>query len=57
MSTITITFGDQAENHRGMQKIGKEAKNGYSRKDLELSKEKFEKSGYKCILVNLNEYL
>jgi hypothetical protein len=31
MSTITITFGDQAENHRGMQKIGKMEEKGYSK--------------------------
>ena len=34
MSTITITFGDQAENQRGMQMFGKKAEKGYSKKDL-----------------------
>lgn len=30
MSTITITFGDRAENHIGMQLIGTAAKSGFS---------------------------
>ena len=30
MSAVTITFGDQAENHKGMQIIGKMADKGYS---------------------------
>lgn len=34
MSSITITFGDQAENHKGMQIIGTPAEKGYSRQDL-----------------------
>ena len=34
MSTITITFGEQAENSRGMQVIGKKGEKGYSKKDL-----------------------
>lgn len=34
MSTFTITFGDQAENHKGMQVIGKMAERGFSPKDL-----------------------
>lgn len=33
--TITITFGDQAENHAGMQKIGVAAEEGYSVKELD----------------------
>lgn len=34
MTTITITFGDQAENHAGMQKIGTEAAEGYTVDEL-----------------------
>jgi hypothetical protein len=30
MSSITITFGDQAENHVGMQVIGKAADKGFT---------------------------
>ena len=33
-STITITFGDQAENHHGVQKIGEQGKETHSVKDL-----------------------
>jgi|SRR3990172_808725 len=34
MSTITITFGDQAENHVGMEKFGHKADVGFSAADL-----------------------
>lgn len=34
MQTFTITFGDRAENHAGMQTIGESALEGYSRDDL-----------------------
>lgn len=30
MSAITITFGDRAENHKGMQIVGKEAEHGFT---------------------------
>ncbi len=52
--TITITFGDQAENNVGMQKIGKLADEGFTRGDLENAKLEFEKDGYKCEMVDLN---
>lgn len=42
MSTITITFGDQAENHVGMQKIGEKADKGFKIKNLLKVKDKFE---------------
>jgi hypothetical protein len=32
--TITVTFGDQAENHVGMQKIGSAAKSGFTVEEL-----------------------
>jgi hypothetical protein len=34
MQTFTITFGDRAENHAGMQSIGELASEGYSKDDL-----------------------
>ena len=40
--TITITFGEQVENHVGMQKIGELAENGYSLSDLNEIKTKIE---------------
>ena len=57
MSTITITFGEQAENQRGMQVIGKKGEKGYSVKDLLKTKEICEERGFKCELVELNKYL
>lgn len=54
---ITITFGDQAENHVGMQKIGQMANSGFSINELLLAKTKFEKIGCVCELVNLNNGL
>lgn len=53
MSCITITFGDCAENHKGMQIIGKEASVGYNLNDLNEIKEKFEKKGLLCELIDL----
>ena len=53
MSCITITFGDQAENHKGMQIIGNAATNGFSIENLELAKQRFESKGLECRLINL----
>jgi len=55
--TITITFGDQAENHVGMQKIGTAAEIGFSVEDLQNAKSQFEQTGCTCELINLNQYL
>ena len=57
MSTITITFGEQAENQRGMQVIGKKCEKGYSVKDLREAKEVFEERGFKCELIDLNKFV
>lgn len=54
--TVTITFGDQAENHAGMQKLGKLAENGFSLQDLENAKSKFEEKGNECFILNLNDF-
>jgi len=55
--TITITFGDRAENHVGMQKIGQLAENGFSIQDLENAKIYLENKGCTCNLISLNDYL
>lgn len=55
--TITITFGDQAENHVGMLKIGELAKEGFNYTDLKLAEEKFTALGYLCEIINLSEYI
>jgi hypothetical protein len=54
---ITITFGDQAENHVGMQQIGHMANSGFSVGELQLAKARFEQIGCTCELVNLNNGL
>ncbi len=42
-STITLTFGDQAENHKGMQIVGSmvDKGHGFNRRDLEAIKRMF----------------
>ena len=55
--TITITFGEQAVTHIGMQKIGTLVEEGFSITDLENAKSYFENKGAVCELVNLNENL
>ena len=55
--SITITFGDQAENHAGMQKIGTAKENGFTIDELKSIKKKMEKNGLKCEMVNLNDAL
>ena len=45
--TITLTWGCQAENHVGMQKIGKGLSDvGFSSKNLEQVKNLFEEKGF-----------
>jgi len=56
-TTITITFGDQAENHHGMQKLGQLADAGFSIEDLMKGKGLFESKGYICELIDLNSAL
>lgn len=52
---FTITFGDQAENHVGMEKFGKLADVGFNLQDLSKAKETFEQLGVKCELIKLND--
>lgn len=53
-SCITITFGDVAENHVRMQKIGKEAEVGLSLEDLNEFKKYFDEQNYQTELFHLN---
>jgi hypothetical protein len=53
MPAITITLGDAAENHHGMQMIGKRAQEGFSVIELMEAKIKFENKGYNCEMVDL----
>lgn len=52
--TFSLTFGDVAENHRGMQKIGKLSNNGFNLEDLEHIKAWFESKGCTCSIINLH---
>lgn len=54
---ITLTYGDQAENHKGMQIIGQMADSGFNLDDLNICKQRFEQTGNHCELVHLNQYL
>jgi hypothetical protein len=55
--TTTLTYGDVAENHVGMQKLGTLADNGFDLHTLTIAKQRFEEKGYKCTLVKLHSYL
>jgi alkylated DNA repair dioxygenase AlkB len=57
METITITFGDQAENHVGMQKIGQLASHGFTCNDLHEIQKKCSDEGYTCEFMHLNDHL
>lgn len=57
LGTITLTFGDVAESHVGMQKIGEMSKNGFNLKDITLASNYFKKKGYETIIIKLNNYL
>ncbi len=52
-TTYTITFGDQAENHVGMQKIGNAIERGYSIEELKEMMNHFQKKGNVCEFVDL----
>jgi hypothetical protein len=57
IDSITLTFGDCMENHVGMQKIGNMSEKGYSLVDLLKFKKKFNDSGLKTELINLNRFV
>uniref|UniRef100_A0A6C0CIE3 Alpha-ketoglutarate-dependent dioxygenase AlkB-like domain-containing protein n=1 Tax=viral metagenome TaxID=1070528 RepID=A0A6C0CIE3_9ZZZZ len=52
--TITITFGECAENHIGMQQLGKRNERGLSVRDLQLFQESCQEAGFTCEFINLN---
>jgi hypothetical protein len=53
--TFTLTYGDCAENHKGMQIIGKPSLKGYSLEDLHKFKSYFEEKGCVCEIYNLHK--
>jgi len=54
-STFTFTFGDCAENHTGMEQIGKRGAigDGFALADLAQIQKKFVDAGATCIIYNL----
>lgn len=50
----TVTFGDVAENHARMQKIGTLAENGYSVQQVTALHQKLSAEGLQCELVDLS---
>lgn len=54
-SVITLTFGDQAENHAGMQKLGElvSTGQGFNLTDLQTIKGRLETIGVVCELISL----
>jgi hypothetical protein len=54
--TITLTFGDCAENHRGMQSMGQMAAAGITNEELEQIKTHIESiSNLECELIDLDQ--
>ena len=54
---LTITFGECAENHKGMQMIGHIANNGFNLADLNMAKQYFDSKGYQTELIDLKQKL
>lgn len=57
INTITVTFGDVAENGNQMQQIGSMANKGFSYEELISAMKHFEDQGTKCNLIDLNQFL
>jgi len=57
LQAFTLTFGDVAENHKGMEKIGQLAANGFTIEDLNNAQNYFNSLNAATRLVHLNQYL
>jgi alkylated DNA repair dioxygenase AlkB len=55
--TISLTFGDRAESHAGMEMIGEEATGEFSTADLKELSDILSDGGYETELINLNDAL
>lgn len=53
--TITLTFGESAENHKGMQVLGSIASKGISTAELATIKSRYESLGFRCELHDLTQ--
>lgn len=54
MSTYTLTFGDQAENHVGMEKLGTPVEKGLTLDDLNKLRSTFELRGFRTEVHDLS---
>lgn len=57
MSHYTITFGENAENHVGMQQLGKRGEYGFELSTIELAMRNFKDSGCEVELVKIHDAL
>jgi hypothetical protein len=55
--TVTLTFGEVAESHVGMQKIGHMSEKSFSLYDLQLAQKYFKTKGCNAFIIKLNDYL
>jgi hypothetical protein len=55
--TITLTFGDVAEIHTEMEKIGEMSENGFSLKDIKKAEQFFKNQNCETLLICLNDFL
>ena len=55
--TMTLTFGDVAESHVGMQKLGTMADHGFNLSDINRAAGFFNKKGCQTVIIHLNDYL
>ena len=55
--TITLTFGDNAISHVGMNGFNNELKEGFTYDDLKKCKSFFELNSYHCSMYNLSDLL
>ena len=53
--TINLTFGESAENHKGMQVLGSIAPRGISPTELATIKTQFETLGFQCKIYDLTQ--
>jgi hypothetical protein len=53
--TITLTFGESAENHKGMQVLGSIASKGISPAELAAIKSSYESLGFECQMHDLTQ--
>lgn len=54
---ITLTYGDCAENHVGMQQLGEKEDKGFSLDELKKLCKKMKEDGANCEIIILNDYL